>query len=178
MTDADTITVHGLPIPHGAIPHKGGFLMPPWAKGTSGNPSGLTKDGKGTRAHAIEAQLLEHLGAPSAKRSTRTWSERIVLGWLKAAAKGDAAARRDILERLYPVPQDAAQGKQVLEGLKLELTPGGASLTMLRATPGASRAQDDGTPIVGQPVSVDLEQPVTADLVEQTGGPVGVPETP
>ena len=106
-------------------------LAPRWRPGQSGNPSGLTKDGKYPKGAALEARLLEQLAAPRSKNGKRTWAETVVDSWLKAAANGDAAARRDILDRLYPVPEDAGLAKRVvLEGIRLELTQGGASLTI------------------------------------------------
>lgn len=154
-------------------------LMPPWRPGVSGNPSGLSSDGKGTKSHAIEARLLAQLGAPSGKRSTKTWSERIVDGWLKAAAKGDPAARRDILERLYPVPKDAQQGRQILEGLKLELTPQGASLTMARTeTPipdPANGGTSNGVVLAAGPslpFSPGSQNGIDVELAQPAGGGV------
>lgn len=121
-------------------------LMPPWRKGQSGNPSGLTKDGIAPKTHAIQARLLARLAQPSGQRSTKTWADRIVEGWVRAAAKGDAAARRDILERLYPVAA-GGDGKQALEAIRLELGPGQASVTLLRGLQGqlpASSSSGDG----------------------------------
>jgi len=44
-----------------------------------------------------------------------------------------AKARQQILDRLDPITDDAGQGRTVLEGIRLELTPGGASLTIAQA---------------------------------------------
>lgn len=107
-------------------------LAPRFRKGQSGNPTGLTRDGQAVKTAALE----RHLQAKLLKRHKgKTWAERVVDRWVEGAAEGDAASRRDLLERLYPVPQDEAGKRVVLEGLKLELTPGGgASVTMSRAT--------------------------------------------
>lgn len=132
--------------PKGLHPASLANLRPPWRPGRSGNPSGKTKDGKNPQAHAIEARLLAKLAQPTAKGSEKTWAQRIVDGWVKAAAKGDAQARRDILERLYPIiEQDKGAGRVILEGLKLELTPsGGASVTMMRSDAVSSSSESHG----------------------------------
>lgn len=110
-------------------------LMPPWRPGQSGNPSGLTREGTSTKGHAIRARLLAKLEAYGGKR---TWSERIVDGWVKAAEKGSAPHLAMILDRLYPVPQDKHEGMQVLTGLRLELKEGSAAVTLLRGAQASS----------------------------------------
>ena len=55
--------------------------------------------------------------------------------WIALAKKGNATALASILERLDPIPKDdPSAGRIVLEGLKLELTPGGATVTTMRST--------------------------------------------
>lgn len=120
-------TVTGKPIPDGAIPAKGGFLMPRWPKGTSGNARGLAKDGGGCKDHPIRATLRKQLAK---RRNLR----RLVDTWIDAACDGDSAAREQILKRLDPVLEDNAASKTILEGLRLELGPGTASLTLGRAS--------------------------------------------
>lgn len=119
-------TVAGIPIPDGAIPSKGGFLMPRWVKGQSGNARGLAKDGGGTKDHPIRAQLRRDL-------AKRRRLRQLVSSWVDAAINGDSAAREQILKRLDPVLDDPTAGKTILEGLKLELSPGKASLTIARS---------------------------------------------
>lgn len=101
-------------------------LMPPWPKGVSGNPRGLAKDGGGSKDHPIRATLRKRL----AKRRNLL---RLVDTWIDAACDGDSAAREQILKRLDPVVEDSTAGKTILEGLKLELSPGKATLTVARA---------------------------------------------
>ena len=117
------------------------------------------------------AAIERHLQAKLLKRHKgKTWAERVVDKWVEGAAEGDAASRRDILERLYPVPQDEAGKRVILEGLKLELTPGGgASVTMQRvdsALPAPSfadqsaRDSDGGTAGPSEPLDAPLSPPL------------------
>jgi hypothetical protein len=99
-------------------------LRPPWRKGQSGNPSGLASDGKGSKDHPIRAQLR-------AKLAKRREVRRLVETWWEAACNGDSKAREQILERLDPIEKDSAQGKVILEGLRLELTAHDGSTTTL-----------------------------------------------
>jgi hypothetical protein len=123
------------------LPHTRG-LRPPWPKGVSGNPSGLTKDGKSPKGQALRASLHDELmrsgGMPAlAKR------------WIALAKKGNATALAAILERLDPVEKDPMAGRIILQGIKLELsTEDGAkaSLIMQQAAgelPGPSDARVD-----------------------------------
>lgn len=104
-------------------------LAPRWLPGQSGNASGLTKDGRPTKSAPVSKALLERLeGKPTT---------RMVDRWVKDAIDHKdghvrAKARAQILERLYPVVDDPTSGKTILEGLKLELSPGKASLTIAR----------------------------------------------
>ena len=117
------------------------FLRPPWPKGVSGNPSGRASDGGGSK----DAPLRKLLRAKARKRSEL---RRLVDGWWDAACEGDAQAREQILRRLDPVLDDPAQGRTVLEGLRLELREGKASVTLVRgqgvaALPGPSDADSE-----------------------------------
>lgn len=102
-------------------------LRPPWKPGQSGNPSGLAKDG----LSAKEAPLRRMLRAHSRRRRNL---KLLVETWWEAACCGDSQAREQILKRLDPITEDPTAGRTVLTGIKLELTPGGASLTMGQAT--------------------------------------------
>lgn len=141
----------------GGIAKRMANLRPPWRPGESGNPSGLAKDGSGTKAHALRARLLAKLAKPAGQRTTKTWADRVVDGWVKAAADGDAAARRDILERLDPIDKDHAQGRVILEGIRLEIRGGGASLTM-----GAQGALPE-LPLEGTPTEAPRDAEVVVD---------------
>lgn len=114
-------------------------LRPPWSKGASGNPSGLTKDGRAPKVAKLEASLLDELERSGGMQA-------LAKRWVMLAKKGNSTALSAILERLYPVPQEDKQaGRVVLEGLRLELTPtGGASVTMVR---------QEGTPELGSDAS-------------------------
>jgi hypothetical protein len=103
-------------------------LRPAWTSESAPRHGGLAKDGGGTKDHPLRAQLRKRL----AKRRALV---RFVDTWIEDACNGDAQAREQILKRLDPVLDDPSQGKQVLEGLKLELTHRGATLTVARATP-------------------------------------------
>jgi Family of unknown function (DUF5681) len=78
-----------------------------WRKGQSGNPGGRPKRKPLTDlvAAALEKDRLGNAKLPNGQ----TLADMIVLAWVKAAMRGDAAARKDLLERLegkvaVPVP--------------------------------------------------------------------------
>ena len=105
-------------------------LRPPWTPGRSGNPSGLAKDG----GPAPSAPVRKQLTAQLAKRRAL---QRMVERWVEDAIEAEdgatrAKARQQILDRLDPITEDSTAGRVVLESIKLELTPGGAALTMAR----------------------------------------------
>jgi hypothetical protein len=100
-------------------------LRPPFQPGKSGNPSGLAKDGLGTKDHPIRATLRARL----AKRKAL---HRLVDTWIDAACDGDSAAREQILKRLDPVIDAETSGRQVVyEGLILE-APNGARAALVQ----------------------------------------------
>ena len=116
-------------------------LRPPWAPGRSPNPSGRAKDGLDARDAPVRALLRRKL-------AKRRELHRFVNAWIEAAIKGDSTAREQILKRLDPVLDDPAQGRTVLEGLRLELREGKASVTLVRgqgvaALPGPSDADSE-----------------------------------
>ena len=98
----------------------GGRLKPAWKPGQSGNPSGLTKDGRWTHAPKLEEHLHRAL-----RRKGKL--QKLVETWVDAAIDGSDAAREQILKRLYPVPESEPQGsgKVVFEGIRLEVRDGG-----------------------------------------------------
>jgi len=188
MTEHEESTDTTPPEDLGAKPHRHpnslANLRPAWQRGHSANPSGLTKDGQPVKTAALE----RHLQAKLLKRHKgKTWAERVVDKWVEGAAQGDAASRRDLLERLYPVPQDEAGKRVILEGLKLELTPGGgASVTMQRATgelPAPSfadqdaRDSDGGTAALPAPHAAPVV-PVDTPLLAPPGLVLETPDTP
>jgi hypothetical protein len=138
MTDTTNVPA---PIPLGAIPQKRGWIKPPWAPGQSGNPSGLAKDGGGSKDHPIRATLRKRL----AKRRAL---QRFVDAWIEDACTGDSAAREQILKRLDPVVEDPSAGRTVLEGLRLELTHRGVTMTAVRAGQASElrEIEDTGVP--------------------------------
>lgn len=109
-------------------------LRPPWTpeQARAMNPSGLTKRGTPAKTAKLDQELENQMAKRMATR-------RLVQRWIRDAIEDEdgsvrAKAREQILQRLYPVPQDAGSKRVVLEGLKLELSPqGGASVTVLRA---------------------------------------------
>lgn len=101
-------------------------LRPPLRPGDRLNPSGKTKDGRPAKTARIDAELDRQL-------ARRQATKRLVARWVKDACDAEdgnvaAKAREQILQRLYPVPQDAGSKRVVLEGLRLELTPGGGAV--------------------------------------------------
>ena len=127
----------------GKLPHTR-FLRPPWPKGVSGNPAGRAADGGGSKDHPIRATLRKRL----AKRRAL---QRFVDTWINAACSGDSAAREQILKRLDPVLDDPAAGRTVLEGLRLELTHRGATLSMGRLERPAAGQELGGSSVIGVP---------------------------
>lgn len=114
----------------GTHPRSLANLRPPWRPGDVPNPTGRSAEGLPSKTAAIQRHLEAKLAS---KKGKKTWAERVVDAWVEKAAEGDPAARRDLLDRTYPVPQDEAGKRVILEGLKLELTPGGgASVSMIR----------------------------------------------
>lgn len=98
----------------------------PWPRGTSGNPSGLTKDGEAPKVAKLRASLLAHLAKPGGM-------DRLAKKWLTMAMKGSYPHLAAILERLDPIEKDSGQQREVLRGITLELTAqdgSSASLTL------------------------------------------------
>ena len=98
----------------------------PFRPGESGNPSGLTKDGKSPKAQALASALQDELmqsGGMSA----------LAKRWVQLAKKGNSTALAAILERLYPVEKDGGEGRQILTGIKLELSAGKTTATIMTA---------------------------------------------
>jgi hypothetical protein len=98
-----------------------GRPLPPekhrWKKGTSGNPRGRpTKEASLTNLLRDEIQNV----CP-ADREQRTWKELVVRATLQLAMKGNAAALKEVWERL--------DGK-VLQTERLELGEGGKQVTI------------------------------------------------
>lgn len=148
-------------------------LRPPWAPGESGNRWGTAADGTGSKDHAIKAHLRAKLEQRSGKR---TWAQRVVDGWVEAAARGDAAARRDILERLYPVEKDAGADRPLLTGIKLELSAGKASATIIQAV----EAQN-GVSLLGSSSTqgrIEAECPADSAATTPTGLAPGADQLP
>ena len=114
------------------------FLRPPWPKGVSGNPSGRTKAGEGTKDQPLRALLR-------AKARKRSELRRLVDALWERACDPDNpsgnGAMEQILKRLDPVLDDPTQGRTILEGLKLELREGKASVTLLRGRQASSDAE-------------------------------------
>ena len=116
-------------------------LRPAWTPETAPRAGGRAPDGGGTKDHPIRALLRRKL----AKRRAL---HRLINSWIDAACDGDAQAREQILKRLDPILEDPAQGRTVLEGLRLELREGKASVTLVRgqgvqALPGPRDAETE-----------------------------------
>ena len=111
-------------------------LRPAWTPETAPRAGGRAPDGGGTKDHPIRATLRKQLAK---RRNLR----RLVDAWIESAIGGDSAAREQILKRLDPVLDDPTQGRTILEGLKLELREGKASVTLLRGVAGPSDAERD-----------------------------------
>lgn len=111
--------------------------MPRWAPGVSGNPSGKAKDGGSSKDAPIRRALQ--------KRAQRARElSRFVDSWWEAACAGDAQAREQILKRLDPIIEESEAGRQILTGIKLELSPGKASVQLLQAG-----GHENGSPLLG-----------------------------
>lgn len=96
---------------------------PQWRPGQSGNPSGLTKDGRSTRDLTLERTLLGLLKKPGK-------TEKLVTSWYRMACKGSAPHLEMILKRLYPVVE-SERGAQIIEqGIVLETDGKGLKLTI------------------------------------------------
>lgn len=115
----------------GAKPSRTAHLRPPWRKGQSGNPSGLTKDGASTKDRPVRARL-------HAKLAKRRALDRMLDRWIDDAINAEdgstrARAREQILERIDPVTKDDGTSKRpvVYEGLRIEL-PNGARAEIVR----------------------------------------------
>ena len=101
--------------------------LKPWKKGQSGNPGGrrlaklpTAKEMKEALAHALRDGSLDQL----------------MRAWVQHAIDGNPGYLNAILQRLWPVTDEAAQGRPVLYGIKLELTPEGqASVTIANSSP-------------------------------------------
>lgn len=126
-TQTDTTPSGSSGAGRGKHPRSLANLRPPWRPGLSGNPSGLTKDGQAPKVAKLRASLLERL-----ERSGTM--DRLAARWLSLAMRGSYPHLQAILERIDPIEKDQDQGKTILQGLKLEITAGGASLTMGQAT--------------------------------------------
>lgn len=148
-------------------------LRPPWAPGESGNRWGTAADGTGSKDHAIKAHLRAKLEQRSGKR---TWAQRVVDGWVEAAARGDAAARRDILERLYPVEKEGGEGRQILTGIKLELSEGKTTATLI-----AALDAQNAVPLLGSSSTqgrIEAECPADSAATTPTGLAPGADQLP
>lgn len=133
----------------------------PFTPGHSGNPSGLRKDGSSPKGSALRNALTDEImrsGGMSA----------VAKRWVSLAKKGHAGAFQAILDRLDPIEKDSTQGKTILEGLKLELTAGGASLTMLSASTQPTTPQALTAAVAGESFA-DSE----ASESQEGGGPSG-----
>ena len=81
-------------------PEKHGRPLPPvegrWKKGVSGNPRGRPK-----KQDSLTSLLKEEIKKICpADRQKRTWEELMVLATLQLAMKGNAAALKEVWERL------------------------------------------------------------------------------
>ena len=103
-------------------PHNNGRPLPPaenrWKKGTSGNPRGRPKK-QDCLTHLLREEIQKICPAD---REKRTWKLLIVRATLQLAMKGNAAALKEVWERL--------DGK-VLQSGKLQLGgAGGREITI------------------------------------------------
>ena len=135
----------------------------------------MAKNGLPAKSARIRTLLQQKLSNP------RT-SEALVARWLRLAMRGSWPHLQGILDRLDPLDDHGAGGRVVLEGLKLELTDRGASLTMVKGEPKslpqadlASRRDELGTPGGGEPT---MEASDSEAQVEAEGVPREVEEGP
>ena len=102
-------------------PKNNGRPLPPvenrWKKGTSGNPRGRPKK-QDCLTHLLRDEIQKICPAD---REKRTWKLLIVRATLQLAMKGNAAALKEVWERL--------DGK-VLQTEKLQLGVGGKQVTI------------------------------------------------
>ena len=109
-------------------------LRPPWKKGVAQNPGGKHRDGSPAThpAHLRKAFIQAW--------ETGDIAQKFIARWFKDAISGPvsirARARDQVLERFWPVIQDAAQREErvVNVGVRLELSPSGAPQAVLVAT--------------------------------------------
>lgn len=117
----------------GRHPNSLANLRPPWVPGQSGNPSGLTKDGRPPKSFSYHIeQAIERRGGP----------KYLAGKLLRLLEKGNAKAIEAILARYDPIEQGGT--RTVLEGLRLELHEGGASVTVGRSFADGERRDSDG----------------------------------
>lgn len=103
---------------------KSNLNLLPFRPGHSGNPSGLTKDGKGVTSASLRAALLKRLGKPGSM-------DRLADKWYRYALQGSYPHLNGILERIWP-KEDERQSGTVLEGIRLEMHEGGMTATLIR----------------------------------------------
>jgi len=112
----------------GLHPNSRANLRPAWRSGESGNPRGLTSDGKNTKVAKLEASLQAKLAKPGAM-------DALAAAWVKQAMKGSSAHLQMILDRLYPVDKkDGNAGRVILQGIRLELDEDGKAKGLEIAT--------------------------------------------
>lgn len=125
-------------------------LRPPWKPGESGNPRGLTREGEQVQKAAIRGQLESQLAKPHKKRKV-SWAQALVEQWIEDAVDGSdavrATAREQILKRLDPLEQVAGGGQVVVQGVRLELSPGTSvdSVTLMASSSGQASIAVEGT---------------------------------
>ena len=112
-----------------------------WKKGQSGNPSGR-------RAEALPTPTKLKEALARALKEGRL--EELMEAWVQHAIDGNPGYLNAILQRLWPVTDEAAQGRPVLYGIKLELTPEGqASVTIANSSP--TKVLDTGERVALEP---------------------------
>jgi hypothetical protein len=110
-------------------------LATPWKKGQSGNPSGMPKNGLRRQTFAqLGSNLFREIEHYLARKSGKKLSE-LAESICEGAIARDAACLAFLGPRLAPILEEAARGQKViLQGIRLEVAEGKASITLASAT--------------------------------------------
>ena len=103
-------------------------LKPAWKKGQAVNPGGRRKDGKANVRQVLGGQ--HYRDALNALLAQPGKLDELARAMLNLAIEGNASAIAHIFQRLDPIKLDENRSPLILSGIKLELGPEGATITM------------------------------------------------
>jgi hypothetical protein len=102
----------------GMHPNSRANLRPPWKPGQpSPNRSGLTKDGRSPRA----AKLQEHVEKRLRKGRTMY---KLANALVQNALDGSVPHMQELLKRLWPIEQQQSGAQVIVQGVRIEMSPG------------------------------------------------------